>query len=407
MKKLKLCTFLFAAAALLSGCGGRDTKTINIAVTGSPEEYSEYFEQGIKEAYEDVCSEYKDSGFDIKLEFYDDLDNYETGAEITENLVNDSSVTAIIGSSSPDICENQIYNTDKAGKILVCPHWVYDKTMEEGKYDKVFYLNYSGKNTGYVMRKMAEYVSAKKWALCYADDKISVDEIKYFLSSGNTEGAQVVDSVKISTLISDFDRISDRWRLLGVEGVVLIPYDSEGFDILYRLKKTMPQLCVISDNCLDDYEEIKAHLQDFEKVYIVDRFNLNTVPSQIFDDNTLYDTWQVHGYNTFRMIVDTAVENNTDSCEEIAAALHKNGYSGEFENFKFSENGSTVYDEFFCYGINNGYVEEYVVSSDEAEESGLKEISADNVKFNRYSAYLQEAPLQTEQKDTQGQNAQN
>lgn len=209
VKKYKLCSFIIVL--LLYGCiKNIDKKTINIAVTGSPSVYSEYYEKGIKKAYTDVCDEYKDRGFDIKCEFYDDNDDYETAEKITARLVNDSSITAIIASSLAEICENQAYQTDKTDKILICPHWMYDSTLEDGNYSKVFSLNYSSENIGAVMKNIAQGSSAKKWAVCYSDDKISKAEIKCFNNVDND--IHIVDSVKINALISDFNKTVDRWK---------------------------------------------------------------------------------------------------------------------------------------------------------------------------------------------------
>ncbi len=141
MRKYSICSFIIAL--LLCGCSKNmdtDKKTINIAVTGSPSVYSEYYERGIKRAYADVCEEYKNSGFEINVNFYDDNDNYETAEKITAELVNDEKITAIIASSSAEICENQIYRTDKAEKILICPHWIYDSTLEDANYSNMLLI---------------------------------------------------------------------------------------------------------------------------------------------------------------------------------------------------------------------------------------------------------------------------
>lgn len=98
MKKIVYMALL--TMFLTSGCKAvENNKEISIAVTGSPSAYSEYYKKGIKKAYDDVCEEYKDSGFDIKCEFYDDNDDYETAEKITAGLVNDDKITAIIASA--------------------------------------------------------------------------------------------------------------------------------------------------------------------------------------------------------------------------------------------------------------------------------------------------------------------
>ncbi len=329
---------LLMVILLLSGCTSKDAnkKTINIAVTGSPNTYSECFEKGIKRAYEDVCAEYKDSGFEIKCEFYDDKGNYESAEKITAKIINDSNITAVIASSSPEICENQAYQTDKAGKILICPHWTYDSMFEDSFYDKVFSLNYSNKDIGNIMENIALNSSAKKWAICYSDDEISTTEIKDFKKKSDIK---VYDFVRINTLEADFENVVNRWKLLGIDGVILIPYKNEGFRLLYRLKESIPKLCVISDSSIDDNNELENNRKYFENVYMVDSFYVSDDTTEIFPNDEYSDTWEIHGYNAFRMIVDTAVLNDTCDTERIASVLHEKGYIGELESYKFYKNG--------------------------------------------------------------------
>ena len=354
---------LLAAVLLLCGCSNNaDNKTINIAVTGSPSVYSEYYEKGIKKAYADVCEEYKDSGFEINMDLYDDNDDYETADKITARLVNNNKITAIIASSSEEICENQVYQTDKAGKILICPHWMYDSTLEDKNYSKAFSLNYSNADIGTVIKIIAKDVPAKKWAVCYSDDKISREEIKGF-NNIDDDNIKTVDFVKMSTFKANFNQTVDRWKLLGVEGIIFIPYEEEGFDLLYKLKSEMPELYIISDSSLDDDNELQTNRKYFDKVFIVDSFFVEPEESEIFGDEEYLDTWEIHGYNTFRIIVDTAIKNNTNNCDEIAEILHKDGYFGELEGYKFDEKGTLVPEKFSYIEIREDNVTEHTISA--------------------------------------------
>lgn len=329
----------FILMFILCGCGNNvDDKTISIAITGSPSEYSKYYEKGIKRAYADVCEEYKDSGFNIECKFYDDKDNYEQAEKITAQLVNDDSVTAILASPSAEICENQAYQTNAHSKILICPHWIVDSIIEENDYDKVFSLNYSSKNIGNVMNGIAKDSEAKNWAVCYADDKICKEEIKGFNNSGSVN---VVDFVKVNSLMSDFNKVIGRWKALGVDGVVLIPYDDEGFQLLYDIKEEIPGIAVICDSSLDNDDELKTNRKYFDNVYLVESFYAYYDSMGKIDDEDI-DTWEIHGYNAFRIVVDTAIKNNTCDTNKIADSLHKDGYTGEFEKYKFDAKGALI-----------------------------------------------------------------
>lgn len=341
----KYLFFSFILMFILCGCGKNvDDKTISIAVTGSPSEYSKYYEKGIKRAYDDVRKEYKDSGFNIECKFYDDKDNYEQAEKITAQLVNDESITAILASSSAEICENQAYQTDTHNKILVCPHWMIDSIIEENNYDKVFSLNYSNKDIGYLMGFITGDIEKKKWAVCYSDDKVGKEEIRGLSYFGN---ANTVDFVKVNYLMSDFNKVVNRWKALGVDGVVFIPYSNEGFELLYKLKKAMPDITVICDSDMDNDDQLQANRKYFENVYIIDSFYSGSEGMGKIDDEAI-DTWEVHGYNAFRIVVDTAIKNNTNDTKKISDILHKDGYKGEYETFKFNEKGAFI-PEYLSY----------------------------------------------------------
>lgn len=237
---------------------------------------------------------------------------------------------------------------------------MYDSTFEDGNYDKVFSLNYSSENIGTVIENIAQGSSAKKWAVCYSDDKISRAEIKGFNNVDND--INIVASVKINTFMSDFNQAVDRWKLLGVEGVVLIPYEDEGFDLFYRLKNEMPEVYVISDSSLDDDNELQTNRQYFDKVYIVDSFFVTSEESEIFTNEEYLDTWEIHGYNALRMTVDTTIENDTDDPIKIAEILHKNGYTGGLESYKFNEKGILYSEKFSYIEIKKDDVIEHIIS---------------------------------------------
>lgn len=342
---------------LLFGCANNsEEKVINIAVTGSPDAYSSYYKKGIERAYADVCREYKDSNFKIKCNFYDDKDNYEVAEKITASLVNDRSVTGILASPSPEICKNQAYLTNSNNKILVCTHRINDSFFNDEIYDKVFSLNYSSSDIGSIMLSIADKSGIKNWAICYSDDEISREEIKGFTKA---DSLNILDTVKINTLLADFNNVTDRWSLLGVEGVVIIPYEREGFEVLYSLKKKMPQLYIISDSKMDDDNELNNNREYFEDVYIVDDFYVTDELSSVFKDDEYVDTWEVQGYNAFRMIVDTAVKNNTDDPSEIAEILKRDGYIGTNQSFKFKSNGQCENKEFSYIGFTADDVNVY------------------------------------------------
>lgn len=334
MKKF-LMPALVMILLLLVGCS-KENNIIKVAVTGSPSMYSEYYEKGIKAAYEDVKAEYKEKGFDIQCDFYDDKDDYNEGEKITDTLVNDNTLTAIIGSQSANICENQAYRTNMADKILICPHQINDSMLTNNDYDNVFALSLSGENIGKVMAEIADNPEIGRCAVCYSGDEISESEMKSFVKNSN---ADIVDLIKTNELSVNFDKVIYRWRLAGVDTVVFIPYSKDDYSLYYNIKSAMPDIAVISDSTMDDNTELEAHRESFANMYMVDSFLVNWEDWEKDKDDYFSDTWEILGYNSLRMVVDTAVNNNTTNPQKIAEILHKDGYNGKFQDFAFDEQG--------------------------------------------------------------------
>jgi ABC-type branched-subunit amino acid transport system substrate-binding protein len=207
------------------------------------------------------------------------------------------------------------------------------------------------------MGAVARTMDGKKWAFCYNNDGMSKAELKGFTATAGN--AEVVDTVKISVLEADFNKTVERWSLLGVDGVVFLPY-SNNFELLYKLKAELPELTIISDSSLDDDDELKNNRQYFNNVYMIDSFYISDGNSEIFPYDEGVDTWEIHGYNALRLIVDTAVKNDTTRPNEIAAALHLDGYSGELEDYAFNANGSLI-DDRFSYSV---YTEDDTLSKE-------------------------------------------
>lgn len=356
--KLKVMLLFLVMALVLSGCGSKkERKQITIAVLGSSSSYSRFFKEGIEKAYEDVLREYKDKDFDINIGFYDDKDDYEYASKLTSKLVKDNNVTAIIGSSKQEICENQAYQANLYGKICLIPHWFNDEKLKESYYDKTFYLNYSCDDVGKIMNDVVKNNNDKKWAVCYSENEVSQREIKRLKKNSG----DIVDFVKVNTIETDFNDTIGRWKKLNVGGIVYIPYDDNGYELLYKIKAEMPDSIVVSDSSLDNNDELEKHRKEFNNVYFVDNFFIEDDTDNKYD--MFEDTFEIHGYNTIRMIVDTAILNNTDDPKIIAEMLHKLGYNGVLEKFKFDKNGLVNWDYFSLNKVTEEDLEIFTIEN--------------------------------------------
>lgn len=329
-------------------------KQITIAVLGSG--YSRFFKSGIEKGYEEALKEYENSGFDIKIDFYDDRDDYEYSSKLISSIVKDENVVAIVGSAKQNICENQAYQANKAGKIFLIPHRFDYENISDSVGNKTFYLNYSCEDIGKIMNDIVEKDVGEKWVVCYSDDEISKNEIKTLKKNDD-----VFDFVKINALEIDFEGIVKRWKSLDIDGAVFLPYDNMNYEIFYKLRKEMPEISIVSDARLDNDDELKKHRAEFENVYIVDNFNIEEDKENKYSGFT--DTFEIQGRNTVRMIIDTAIENNTVEPEKIAEILHNCGYKGVLENFKFDKKGFAVWDCFSYGRFGKTDFEEFVIEN--------------------------------------------
>lgn len=328
---------LAAAAAVFAGCGRhKDAKTIYIAVTGDRSEFSEIFDEGIKKAYNDVCKEYKDSGYKIVGAFFDDDDRYDTAERLTSKLVKTNEVTAIISSADYEICDNQMYQCNKNNKILICPYGTKDKSLESSYDRMVFSTAFSNYDVGYAMGKMAEKEKPKgNWVICYDDSPIAKEEICYLRRSN---GINIIDIEEINEVIADFDREVSTWKTMDVDGIFIVPENHGDFDFYYHIKDALPDICVVADSRLDNSTEWKTNPDYFSDIILAANFYTD-YDEYTKEKDEWKDTWFVHGYNTFRMVVDAAIAADTTDCGAISEYLYENGYDGKFESFRFKNNG--------------------------------------------------------------------
>ena len=332
--------FILALAVIalaLSGCGSEtDSKLIYIAVTGDRDEFSSMFDAGIKKAYEDVCEEYKDSGYKIVGAFFDDDNDYEKAERITSKLLKTDSVTAIISSNNYEIIDNQVYQCDKYDKVLICPFGVKDKSADNSYWQMTFSTAFSNYDVGYSMGKMAESEKpGGNWVVCYDDSPVAREKMQYLR---RTKGINIIDIEEISEVVADFRRETDFWRAMDADGIFIVTDSHRDFDFYYSIKDAFPDACIVTDSCLDNVSEWKSRPEYFSDIILSANFYTD-YDEYLKQSDQWNDTWFVHGYNTFRMAVDTAIAADSTKCEDISGYLYDNGYVGKFESYRFNDKG--------------------------------------------------------------------
>lgn len=374
MKHWFLC-LTFICLLLLSGCSRQQVPehVLHIAVMVSEKQAAEQYLKGIELAALEAQQTYKD--YDITYTVYEDFDDYETGAAIVDTIASDPEVMAVLATDNMDVSKLAAHTFESAGKLMIAPYALYDDELTGNNHQMVFSTCFSAMQIGKSARAAAAQTEAKRWAVCYANEEFSRQEARSFTAQ-KADDIVIVDTVKEDVLLYDFATVTNRWQQLGVEGIVLFAYDKEALDLFLSLKTAHPAWKFIGDYVMDDSAYMEAspeHMAAFEGFSLVSQFyveqddeQLDTLLDMLPEDELYFDTWMVHGYNNFRMIVDTAVKNETNQPKVIADALRLEGYDGLLQTFSFDKSGQyqntkTVYDV-FLEGEWQAYEQESEVS---------------------------------------------
>lgn len=378
IKKITPIMIIVVLAMCFSACTDAETAKhlIKIGVMGDPNEFYASYRDGIAAALSDVRAEYADTGYMFELEYFNDESNYETGMKIVDILANDNSIVGVIGSKNLDITGSAAHIFDEHKKIFVSPHYMYDSVCDENYYDYVFAMCSSARNTGILLRKAAVQSGAKKWAVCSAAREIERDELHGFINY-TTDDVEIIDCVSMDAFSKDFDKVCKRWDILGVEGVAFFVNDDEGIELLKKLKAKEPELICAGDILFDDSErmdsdaDFNAAMKNFimADAFYLDRSDEleNEKFTEIADDyfnrsGVKIDYWYLQGYNSVRMICDTAIKNKTNDPTHIAEALHNGGYDGLMQKFEFDGQGvQNIIPDYYNVYTASGLWEEHSV----------------------------------------------
>ena len=365
MKKKVICVLLSVIIAVMcASCALQQDKckTVKIAVMGDYDLFYADYDVGIMQVIDDLNKEYADKGFRFEYSFYDDNSSYEKGAQIIDELAEDDSVTAVIGSVDMDINRTAAYVFNERNRLFVVPCVLYDSVYENNNYKTVLSISASGKKIGECLEIAAvSETKAKRWAVCAADDEFSMSEMRGFMQSNKSNEINIVDCSDIITLMSDFDNEISRLKSLGVEGLVIFPGEAytsaQLFDLVKKIRAEAPDMACMGDSSFDDSAEISSDPELMEAmkgfILVIEFLKINDDEAEVAkfekmradfaqEHGVKLDLWYMHVYNMIRMIGDTAARHNTTSGSDIARILHDEGYDGLCQKFLFNEKGAQI-----------------------------------------------------------------
>lgn len=355
--KLKIIFYisqLIIIALFFSGCGEKANigkKEINFAVTGEKVlyDYDESFMNGIQMAIEDSNMLYADKDFKITMELYDDEGIYEKGIVISHDIAENSSVTAVLGSQSFYIINSAAEIFENAGKILITPFSAYDETMDEG-YKYLFRNTYGAYDLGASLAEYAVEKGYRKVAVCSKGTEYEVALLKGFYRESINSDLRIVDYYTNTNTHNELLAVFDRWEALGVDCVAIFMYQEEdSFNMLKAIRRKNPEMPILGDMAFDIRGLLAEHREFSDNIVIAGPLYIEPgEQNSEFKDRYLQKyqykptDYAIHGYDSIKMIVDTAVRINSTDPSLIARELHNKGFEGISGTIMFDEMGRLV-----------------------------------------------------------------
>ncbi len=310
------------------------------------------FINGVQLAVENLNSEYSGKGFTIKTAVIDDKALYETGVEEATKLAEDSAVTAVFNLQNFDVSKTTADILAQGRKLTLFPYGAYDSIFTKDNP----YLFCGVPSFSDLGRSMAGYAvdQGYKRIAVYHNGKQSQEELvmAFELELLNT-GTKVVDYVPSIASENEFDSIYSRWQALDVDCVVISQYGLErAFEVLKMLRSRDKEIAVIGEpifnraNALAENIEIAEGMVVPSTLVIEKSEKLKTFEEQYRQKyGTEADIWAVQGYDMTRLVVDTAIELDTNDPDKIAKELHDpKGYLGIGRHIAFTKGGAMITD---------------------------------------------------------------
>ena len=320
------------------------------------------FLRGAELALEDLRLEYPDYTFQAQV--FDDENNYEKGMLLIDKFINDKQVAGVIGSQSFSILSSSAQRLERAGKILIMPHGSEDSVMAKG-YANVFSNTFSPYSMGQAIQAYLETAGLTKIAVYYDHTDYSHNLLRG-MNDADTGAVKIIDYASGSMEQAEFDRTFEKWELLGAQCVVVIHDTDPAFNIAQKIRAVCPDFPIVGDFAFDIPGMIAQMDGRAEGIVIPYVFPVEGSPE--LDDfitryearfNSEYTPWAAHGYDSVRMIADTAMEQNTSDPVLIAKAIHENGYKGVLGQISFNPDGSLASGAIPCQIVKDGRFQLY------------------------------------------------
>ncbi len=325
-------------------------RQLSIAVMGSKQvyDYDTSFLNGIEMAINEFNQQHSGNGFSATYKIYDDEYDFEKGVVIAKKLSSDPQITAVIGSHSFNILDASVDFFEESKKILIAANGMMDKSIVSKKYKYVFRNTFGETEMGASMADHAAEIGADRIAIYHSNTEFENNMGMAFSKRALESGLKVLDDVSEIGSQKDFDNLYKRWEAIGIN-CVMISQESiaDAFMLAERIRRKSGNIKIYGDFSFDA-DEMLMENKEFVEGIIIPTLVPVSQSKTLEDFNTRYKEtygseptwWAAHAYDSVRMVLDTAVQVDSNIPEKIAEGLHlEMGYQGIIGKITFDESG--------------------------------------------------------------------
>lgn len=231
------------------------------------------FEEGLEMALADVNAAGGVLGMPMEFLIRDDQNDATLARQIAQSFV-DHGITAVIGpwSTNATFIAEDVY--EQAGVVMVTPN-ATGMTIFERPYQYVFRMISNNEEYAAALAAFAAGKGIDNLAIYYSDDLYGRSYARDLEQALANEGITVIDRVSSLTK-NNAERVADRWRAFGCEGVVVAAVMPEAGEAIRFIREMNAQYLVFGADNFDRVSFLPSIGGNPEGIYIATYSEANT-----------------------------------------------------------------------------------------------------------------------------------
>lgn len=345
-----LFPLLSAVACLGVGCSTEVKIGAVISKTGAVAPYGNQVTRGIDLAFEQANAAGGFKGEPIQLIYRDDATNADRGRAAVEDLIENEGVKIIIGAVSSPVTLEIAPICEKKHVLLLSPTSSAPRISEAGEY---IFRNYpSDILEGTAMADFARKAGIHRVAIFALDDEFGNGLSEVFTRRFESKSRKVVKTFRITEGDdASFPGMIAEIKELNPQAIYLVAYVDTMTGLMKGLRASGSEALLMGGGSVIDRlaEDAGDAAENF--VYAQPTFDPNSeepaVKSFVEAFRAKYnkdpDIFAAHGYDSFRLIVQSMNDTGFAFPDEVRRGLHGLGnYEGAAGRTTFDERGDVV-----------------------------------------------------------------